>query len=151
MFRFRPATIEDLDLLNELLYRSKQYWGYDEKFMATFMEHFSVKTNEIPHTVILESKKNSEVLGFHCLLYREDYGPFLENLFVDPAAIGSGLGRMLWKDVCAKAKKEGWASFTLCSDPYAEAFYHHMGAETTGSFNSPCGSNRNVPTMTYTL
>ncbi|MCP4923343.1 MAG: GNAT family N-acetyltransferase [bacterium] len=150
-YNFRPAELEDLNPLNDLLYRSKQYWGYDEKFMATFMEHFSVKAFEIPHTIILHSKGDLKILGFHCLLHREDHGPFLENMFVEPTLIGSGLGRRIWNNACAKAQKEGWKSFTFCADPSAENFYKHMGAKTTDVFNSPCAPGRTTPIMEYVL
>lgn len=153
MTYFRSAELQDLDALNDLLYRSKKHWGYDKKFMDVFMERYPVNPQEIPHTVILGSKNASEISGFHCLLYREDHGPFLENLFINPVKIGSGLGRKMWNNVCQKAKNNQWKSFTLSADPSAESFYKHMGAKTIGSYNSPCDgdSNRKTPIMEYIL
>ena len=47
MTYFRSAELQDLDALNDLLYRSKKHWGYDKKFMDhRFLDIFNKNVNK---------------------------------------------------------------------------------------------------------
>ena len=59
-------------------------------------------------------------------------------LFVDPPAIGSGAGRLLYRHVLETAGRLGFTRLTIDADPYAEPFYLAMGARRIGT--APSGS-----------
>lgn len=73
----------------------------------------------------------------------------LEKIFVAPEAIGTGLGKRLFRWAVFKAKENGLFSFTIDGDPNAVPFYEHMGAVQIGS--SPSGSipGRMLPQFRY--
>ncbi len=52
--------------------------------------------------------------------------------------IGCGLGRLLFDDAVARARRLGLTTLIVDADPGAEPFYRQMGAERIGA--SPSGS-----------
>jgi GNAT superfamily N-acetyltransferase len=63
----------------------------------------------------------------------------LEDLWVDPVAIGSGVGRRLFDHAVVTAAGLGLTSLLIESDPNAEGFYLAMGAERIGERDSASG------------
>ncbi len=72
-------------------------------------------------------------------------------LFVEPAAIGRGIGRALWQHLVAEARRLELAKVTIESDPNAEAFYRAMGATTVGTAPSASIPGRRLPLMELAL
>ena len=75
---------------------------------------------------------------------------FLEDMWVTPARIGSGLGRALWAHAVATARAEGHTMFLIESDPGAEAFYVHCGARRIGEIVSEA-TQRVLPLLRFDL
>jgi GNAT superfamily N-acetyltransferase len=61
----------------------------------------------------------------------------LMDMFIEPAVIGTGLGRMLWEHTVRSASERVFHSLTLESDPHAEPFYLRMGPHALASGRSP--------------
>ncbi|CAM5658088.1 hypothetical protein SAVIM338S_06699 [Streptomyces avidinii] len=59
-------------------------------------------------------------------------------LFVEPAAIGRGTGRRLYRDVIRRAAGLGFRRLIVDADPYAAGFYRAMGAVATDA-GAPAG------------
>src|SRR3546814_6446156 len=76
-------------------------------------------------------------------------------LFVEPAAIGRGIGRALWEHAVAKARRGGLRRLKVLSDPFALGFYRAVGATLSGKIRSPVrgsdGSERCLPVLHYEL
>jgi len=51
----------------------------------------------------------------------------LDVMFVDPPAIGSGAGRVLFEAAVVLARRLGSWRMTILADPNAAAFYERMG------------------------
>ena len=68
----------------------------------------------------------------------------LDNFFLLPAHIGSGLGRLMWDEALRRAEAEGVERMTLEADPNAAGFYERMGARLTGSATAP-DTGRQLP------
>lgn len=71
------------------------------------------------------------------------------DMFIKPAVIGTGLGRMLWEHAVRSASERGFHRLTLESDPHAEPFYLHMGVTRIGEREVALG--RVLPLMRTTL
>jgi GNAT superfamily N-acetyltransferase len=67
-------------------------------------------------------------------------------LFVDPQAIGSGVGRALLEAALARAAERGIDAVELDSDPNAESFYVAHGAERIGTA-APGSTGRALPRL----
>lgn len=56
----------------------------------------------------------------------------LDDLFVDPPAMGRGIGRVLVDDVVARARREGVERVEVTGNPAARAFYERVGFVAVG-------------------
>ncbi len=81
---------------------------------------------------------DGEPLGFSRVSGAPPEGE-LADLWLDPSAIGAGLGRRLLAHALAKAGDAGFQSLLIESDPNAEGFYEALGARRIGERRSPSG------------
>jgi GNAT superfamily N-acetyltransferase len=99
------------------------------------------------------AERDGRVLGYYLLLESRDGGrtALLDSLFIDPDAMGGGVGRALVAHALALAARRGVREVVLDSDPFAEPFYAHLGARRVGE--SPSGSvpGRSLPRMAFTV
>ena len=74
-------------------------------------------------------------------------------MMIEPSAIGTGCGRLLWDHAVSTAQALGISVITLDADPNAEPFYRRMGAETVGEhdWEPPMMPGWRVKKMRYTI
>lgn len=144
----RPGRRDEARLLSDLALRSKGHWGYDADFLDACREELTLTPDAAAEAVTAEVR--GDVVAFHLLeeLDAPDAGRGrLAMLFVDPAAIGSGIGPLLYGDAVAKARARGWRSLVLDADPGAEPFYLRMGARRVGEVPSGSIPGRVLPVL----
>jgi GNAT superfamily N-acetyltransferase len=95
--------------------------------------------------------QTGHVIGFYQLRGMTTWQVELTDLFVDPTAIGQGWGKILWKHAVETASSRGYSEMTWQSDPHAEGFYLHMGAQRVGLVGSSVKPGRLLPKMRYQL
>jgi predicted N-acetyltransferase YhbS len=71
----------------------------------------------------------------------------LAFLFVEPEAIGTGVGRALLEHGLEVASALGFRTIRVESDPFAEPFYLRMGAVRVGEAASQSISGRTLPVL----
>jgi GNAT superfamily N-acetyltransferase len=147
----RRARPSEADALSELAYRSKGYWGYDAAFMAAARADFTTSADEIATSLVYLCEGRDGLAGYYRLVVLDDGAAELDDLFVDPAAIGSGVGRALWLHAVAEATARGCSRLVFQSDPHAEEFYLTMGARRIGESPSTVIPGRSLPLMSYAL
>ena len=103
---------------------------------------------ERDHVTVLEI--GDRLLAFYRLIRQPDLA-LLQDLFVDPDAIGQGHGRRLFMDAAQVARGWGYRSMELDSDPDAETFYRRLGAERVGETPSLLIPGRTLPRLRYEL
>jgi GNAT superfamily N-acetyltransferase len=131
----RPARPEEAEALSELALRSKGHWGYDAAFLARARPELTVRPSDIERFVIRVAEERGRVLGFSAVDI--DGAPAeLLALWVDPVAIGTGVGRALLHDALGTAAEHGAGGLFVESDPNAEGFYLHHGARRLGERRS---------------
>ncbi|MES4908668.1 MULTISPECIES: GNAT family N-acetyltransferase [unclassified Streptomyces] len=135
--RLRAGREDEAEALSELALRSKGHWGYDEAFLAACREELRLRPGEVAARRTTVAEQGGRILGFATL---EGDGPEgeLGMLFVDPDAIGGGVGRLLYRHVLREAGRLGFTRLTIEADPNAESFYLAMGAQRVG--DAPSGS-----------
>jgi GNAT superfamily N-acetyltransferase len=144
----RRARLEEAGLLSELALRAKSHWGYDAEFLARCREDLAVTPEEIARTFAYVYEDAEGVAGFYRLVPAGAMAE-LDSLFVDPRAIGTGVGRQLWEHAVATATANGCTEIELQSDPHAEGFYLAMGARRHGESASTVTPGRMLPLMRY--
>ena len=151
--RLRPASVGEAEALSALALRSKAHWGYDEDFIDACREELTVRAADIgPHRLtVAVTETTNRILGFYGLVGTTDADAELSALFVEPDAMGAGVGRLLFDGAVDAARKAGLGQLRIEADPFAAAFYDHMGAVRTGSTPSHSIAGRELPLYTVDL
>jgi GNAT superfamily N-acetyltransferase len=150
--RLRRPRPEEAAAITELVVRSKRYWGYDDAFIASLADELAFTPERLAdpvlHVELLET--NEGPVGVFSLRRRTELA-FLEDLWVEPSAMGRGHGRRLFRRAVEVA--HGWGKGVLEweSDPFAEPFYLHLGATRVGMVPSSVIPGRSLPLMRYPL
>ena len=144
--RARPGEEE---VLTALVLRSKASNGYDEAFMAACVAELTIPAEAISDGEVFVAGDETP-LGMYRLIAKGELG-HVEDMFVDPQAKRSGVGRALWAHMEARARAFGCFRLGLDADPFAVAFYQAMGMKIVGE--SPSGSipGRMLPRMEKTI
>ena len=145
----RPARPAEAQYLSSLALRSKAHWGYSPEFIAACRAELTVTPQQIA-TGTLEfavAEVAGAVIGFAALAQLSETEFELEALFVEPAHIGTGVGRVLLAHMRDRAAERGATALIIQSDPNAEAFYRAAGAIVTGRTPSASIPGRLLPTL----
>ena len=146
----RDAFASEAETLSRLALRSKAYWGYDGAFLAACREELTVTEDMIAAGGIRVAARADVLQGLYRLVV-SDRDASVELLYVDPRAIGTGVGRHLWEDLIVHAAAGGAMRVLIEADPHAEAFYVRMGAVRTGSCPSGSIPGRMLPLLELEL
>lgn len=136
--------------LTALAMRSKAHWGYDAHFIEDCRPVLTVPHDALADRRILVAERGGRPLGF-IGFGRPEEPPEVTFLFVDPPAIGRGVGRTLWDAGRALARRRGWAALMVAADPDAAPFYRRVGCAPVGEVASEVRPDRRLPLLRYTL
>lgn len=131
----RRANPDEAASLTKLAVRSKRHWGYSDAFMRAAVSDMQVPAEVIAREHAVVAERDGEVAGFYVLAVEAE-GPTLRDLWVEPHAIGTGVGAVLWRDMLEAARARGFHVVRIVSDPHAEGFYVKMGARRVGEIAS---------------
>jgi GNAT superfamily N-acetyltransferase len=140
----RPARPDEARLLSNLALRSKAHWGYNDSFLAACKHELTIRRGEMAARHVTVAEVDGAVAGHYTIDGHE-----LGQLFVDPAHIGRGVGRALWRHAVGVARELGIETLAIDSDPFAEGFYLAMGATRVGSVPSGSIAGRELPRLTF--
>lgn len=147
----RRARPEESGVLSALGLRSKAYWGYDAEFLAACRDDLTLSADDIASSSVYVFDGGDAPLGYCRLVVQDDGVAELDALFVEPAAMGQGVGRSLWQHAVATAATLGCSELVWQSDPQAEGFYLAMGAQRAGESESTVTPGRMLPLMRFQL
>ncbi|NUO58627.1 MAG: GNAT family N-acetyltransferase [Hamadaea sp.] len=145
----RPGRPAEAAGLTELILRSKAHWGYDEAFLAQCRPALTLHEDQVEAHRTLVAELDGRVAGVVTVTGEPPEGE-IDLLFIDPWAIGHGVGRVLLDEATAAAAVEGFESLLIESDPQAEPFYLRMGAVRIGEQVSPA-TGRALPLLRLTV
>jgi GNAT superfamily N-acetyltransferase len=109
----------------------------------------TLKTESIEHDPVYCAEVGSTVAGVSHLKKFDEMTVYLDDLFVEPAFIGRGIGGLLWRHAVDLAKTMGAKSLVFGADLHARPFYEHMGAVVEGYNLSTIVPGRKTPRMRY--
>jgi GNAT superfamily N-acetyltransferase len=125
----RNARRAECDVLTALCVRSKAHWGYDAAFMAQCRDSLRVRPEAVRDgRVFVAVDAADRPLGV-AQIDLMDGAADLGLLFVDPPAMGLGIGRQLLLHAIEAVRCAGLHGMTILADPYAARFYERMGAK----------------------
>lgn len=149
----RDAKLSEADLLSELAFVSKAYWGYSMEFMNTCREELTVSMQDISSEEISYRvyEINDEAIGFYAIEHISENLAELEALFVKPVYIGQGIGKALMENAISYTRNQGYKMLKIQGDPNAEKFYLASGAIRTGEEESQSIEGRYLPVFHLNL
>jgi GNAT superfamily N-acetyltransferase len=146
----RRARRGEAGHLTALCLRSKRHWGYDEPFMRLAAMTLVVTEAAIAagDVWVAATAGTDHALGVTAL---GGSGSELELqlLFVDPPAMGLGVGRLLFDVARQHLTSAGVDRMLILSDPNATGFYLRMGARPIGEAPSDAIPGRMLPLFEY--
>jgi GNAT superfamily N-acetyltransferase len=150
-FSIRDAVSSDAATLTTICFRSKSHWGYPQEYIDLWTDELTITTQMIEsfHSFVAIDK-TTKMLGF-CLLKTEQLKAEIEALYIDPDAMGQGLGRLLLNHAFEKARHSGCTSAQLASDPNALTFYQYMGGVQIDEWPSDVIPGRALPVLRFEL
>lgn len=142
-----PAEPAELAQLSDLAERSKAHWGYPQEWLLEWRPQLTITPDMVVQQTIIVARYAGRAIGFYCVELSESVAT-LEHFWVEPAFIGAGVGRLLFRDAQCKAEERGCRWLQIDSDPNAEAFYLRMGAVRVGAIDaSVLGVSRHLPRL----
>ena len=149
----RTARADEAKLLGDLALRSKAHWGYSPEFIEACRNELSYSEDEVQseHMRFFVLVSASAVIGFYALTRQSRTEIELEALFVEPAFIGKGFGRLLVEHAKLVAANLGATKLIIQGDPNAEHFYLAAGGVLTGTRESDSIPGRFLPTFVVEL
>ncbi|NER78055.1 MAG: GNAT family N-acetyltransferase [Leptolyngbya sp. SIO1D8] len=143
----RLAEPYENQLLSELAFRSKGYWGYSPEFMEACRAELSMSEADIssPHIRYFLAELEGKIVGYYAVecLSTDEYE--LEALFVEPEHIGQDIGRKLIDHAKSYARSYGAQSLLIQGDPNAAKFYRAAGGIQVGERESDSIPDRYLP------
>jgi GNAT superfamily N-acetyltransferase len=135
----RQAAAREAPVLEELQRRSSDVWPqYREQLAA------NPDAIQLPQTFIDSGWTRVAVgidgtpLGFSVVIPSDGAARELDGLFVEPAHMRAGVGRMLVEDAAARASAEGAEYLDVTAGP-AQAFYERVGFRVIGTAQTRFG------------
>jgi GNAT superfamily N-acetyltransferase len=144
------ARLGEADDLTRLALASKRHWGYDDAFMERCASELTVRERDVGAHRVFVARDAEQVLGFYQLEPLDETCVELDMLFVEPGFIGEGVGEALLRHAMNVAREGGASTLRIVADPYAAAFYEHVGAVLVGSSISS-STGRSLPTYELSI
>ena len=145
------AKPQDADVLTEIAFAAKRHWGYPERWIQSWQDILTMRPEFITENATYVATENDRTVGFY-LLTTESDGLHLDHLWIDPHAMGRGIGRALFEHALEQTKQLGHRTLKIESDPNAEGFYTRMGARRVGAtVTSIENQRRELPLLLYDL
>jgi GNAT superfamily N-acetyltransferase len=142
----RPGLPEEAEAISALALRSKGHWGYQPEFLEACRDDLTTDPRWCDGIRLVVAVRRNVLVGYYRVSGRPPVAE-LAGLFVDPTAIGSGVGGLLLRDAVRSAGRLGIRTLVIDSDPSAEPFYLHNGAKRTGEAVSTVLPGRMLPQL----
>jgi GNAT superfamily N-acetyltransferase len=151
MIAVRQAREEEATDLTALCLRSKAHWGYDAEFMRLCVPALTMSEASIAEGRVLVATGDAGGIVGTGSVGRDGADAELALMFVEPAAMGSGTGRVLFEAAVGLARRLGYRRMIILADVNAAAFYERMGARFLRNAPSDAIPGRFLPFYEYDL
>jgi GNAT superfamily N-acetyltransferase len=151
--QIRIAHLQECNRLTAIALESKAHWGYSSEFIESCRQELTVtpaKLNSENFSYYV-AMVGETLIGFYALQRLSPDNYELDALFVAPAKIGLGIGRLLVEHAKAQVLTVGGLNITIQGDPNARDFYLTVGAEEAGQRESQSIPGRNLPMFSISL
>lgn len=128
--KIQKATPNDAAILTNITQKSKAYWGYSNEQIENWSAQLTITKEYLENNQVYKLEVNNLIVGYYSYIILEENIVQLDNLFILPNCIGTGLGTFLMNDFLGKIKTLKVKKVLLESEPNAEKFYNKFGFKT---------------------
>ena len=146
----RRARPDEAPALRDLAHRSKAHWPYSAEFLAAVEPMLQLDAQDVTEHQVWVLELDGVVTGWHRVTLHGERAE-LEDLWLEPPVIGTGLGRLLFEHAIGVAEAAEATVMEWDAEPYAEGFYRAMGAEEIGRSRSAAEAGRTLARMRLAL
>jgi GNAT superfamily N-acetyltransferase len=140
--RIRRAQASDARALRALTRRSMAHWPHDAAYLAEANRLMSLSGKDLEHDEAWVLEQDGRPTGYYRLSIEADVAE-IEELMVEPAWIGQGMGRRLFEHAADAARRLGCARMEWDTDENPAGFYGAMGGKMIGT--RPSGIEGEAP------
>jgi N-acetylglutamate synthase-like GNAT family acetyltransferase len=141
----RKARASDIAKLTRIAHAAKRHWGYPERLIRLWKDDLTVTPEAVENDPIYCAIRGRKIAGFYALSCNGKTCE-IEQMWVDPPCIGTGVGRRLFAHLLRRLRLMKVTRLRIASDPNAEGFYLRMGARRIGRVASQ-PSGRSLPLL----
>jgi GNAT superfamily N-acetyltransferase len=126
--------VSDADRLREIAYAAKAHWGYDAQRVRDWADSIDLEDGR----EILVAERDGAVVAWASVIPGGETC-VLEDMWVEPPAMGKGVGTELFQRADARARELGASRMEWEAEPNAVGFYEKMGGRRVGERVSSWG------------
>jgi GNAT superfamily N-acetyltransferase len=145
----RPAREADCERLRDITVASKGSWEYPPAQTRAWVESLDISAAMLERTETVVAEVDGRVVAWAQLLPPAAGVCVFDHLWVDPAAMGAGVGTALFRWAAARARTLGAVVVEWEGEPNAVGFYERMGGRRVRTVTSEWG--RQLPVMAVDL
>ena len=132
----RRARADEAGAIRDLITRSMAHWPHPPEYLEQAVELMSLSAEDVRRDEAWVVERDGTVVGFY-RISREGEVAEIEELHLEPAFIGRGLGRRMFEHAVERARAIGASGLEWSTDEYALGFYRAVGGTEIGT--SPSG------------
>jgi N-acetylglutamate synthase-like GNAT family acetyltransferase len=141
----RPARPDEGERLREIAIASKSHWGYEDSQVRAWAAQGDFSAEGLARKQFLVAEADGRAVGFASLVPEGDLC-VLDDLWLEPAWIGRGVGTELFKASLDRARRLEARRIEWEAEPNAVGFYEKMGARYLRD-SEPTQLGRVIPVM----
>jgi GNAT superfamily N-acetyltransferase len=147
--KIRAARPDEGPRLKEIAVAAKSFWGYERQSVQRWADDGDFSPAGLARLAAFVAEEGGHAVGWAALLRKSD-GWWLEDLWVEPAWMGKGVGSRLFRHAAAHARSAGAKRLHWEAEPHAVEFYERMGGRYVRD-SKPTVWGRIVPIMELDL
>jgi GNAT superfamily N-acetyltransferase len=141
----RPPYPGEGERLREIATAAKAHWGYDLEQVRAWAGEADFTTGK----EVLVAEQDGRAVGFASVIPQGDVA-VLDDLWIEPGAMGAGLGRELFDAAAGRGRELGARTMEWEAEPNAVGFYERMGGRYLRD-SEPSEWGRILPVMVVEL
>jgi GNAT superfamily N-acetyltransferase len=139
----RAARVDDGARLKQIAIAAKGHWGYDPAKVRDWANQGDFTPERLGELIVFVADADGAAIGWASLIPKGEVG-WLEDLWIDPAWIGNGVGTELFRRAAEHAKSLGARRLEWEAEPNAIGFYEKMGGRYVRESKSEWGRTLSV-------
>jgi GNAT superfamily N-acetyltransferase len=147
--RIRPAGPSEGERLREIAIAAKSHWGYDADRVRDWAVQGDFSPDGLRKKDVFVAELNGRAVGWASVIVRGEVC-WLDDLWVEPTAMGAGTGSRLFRRAAARGRELGAARMEWDAEPNAIGFYERMGGRYVRD-SGPSAFGRVLPVMAVDL